>query len=187
MKRLIIFDCFGVIFEEVAPPFIKKYLPEKEAEELKEKLFVPADKGQVSYEELLDNMAEALKLERAEMVEHWNSLFRVQTEIIPFIEKLKEKNTVALLSNAPTGVVERLFKEHNLERFFDKMVVSSAVGMVKPDFEIYEYCVSLFSETFDEVYMIDDNFSNLERLHQIGIKAVHYKGTESLEELINFE
>lgn len=181
MKKLIIFDCFGVIFDEVAPPFIRKYLPEKEAAELKEKLFVPADRGEISYEQLLENMAEALGLEKEEMIMQWNSLFRLREEIVPYIERLKEKNKIALLSNAPEGVVEKLFKKHDLERLFDKMVISSQIRMAKPDNEIYQYCVSLFEENFEEIYMIDDNLKNLEKLSEIGIKPIHYKGTESLK------
>ena len=84
-KRLIIFDCFGVIFDEVAPVFIKKYLPLKEAEVLKEKLFVPADMGEVTYDELLSNMAEALKLDKEAMIKEWEELFRVKDELPPFI------------------------------------------------------------------------------------------------------
>ena len=44
-NKLVIFDCFGVIFEEVAPTFLKKFLAEDKALIIKEELFVPADLG----------------------------------------------------------------------------------------------------------------------------------------------
>ena len=42
-NKLVIFDCFGVIMGDVAPVFLKKFLPDEVAKPLKEKLFVPAD------------------------------------------------------------------------------------------------------------------------------------------------
>ena len=55
-ETLVIFDCFGVIMNEVAPVFLKKFLSADKADTIKEELFVPADMGQVTYDELLQNM-----------------------------------------------------------------------------------------------------------------------------------
>ena len=56
-NKLVIFDCFGVIMGEVAPVFLRKHLAKEVADPLKEKLFVPADLGLVTYDELMTNMA----------------------------------------------------------------------------------------------------------------------------------
>ena len=52
-NRLIIFDCFGVIFEEVAPVFLRRHLPPEKADKIKDKLFIPADLGLITHDELL--------------------------------------------------------------------------------------------------------------------------------------
>ena len=193
--KLIIFDCFGVIFEEVAPTFlrkflaedkalIKKYLPAEEADILKEKLFVPADLGEVTYDELLTNMAEALKLDREEMIKEWNAMFILRESIIPIIKALGEKHDVILLSNAPLGVVEGAFEKHGLTPLFKKMFISCNLGLAKPDKAIYQHCVSEMGKAYDEIYMIDDNWSNLEHLPEIGITPVHFKGDDSVLEML---
>ena len=61
-NRLIIFDCFGVIFEEVAHVFLKRHLPTETVDEIKDKLFVPADLGLVTHEELLSAGGEYSRL-----------------------------------------------------------------------------------------------------------------------------
>lgn len=179
-NRLIIFDCFGVIFGEVAPVFLRKHLPKEEAAIVKEKLFRPADLGIVTYDELLDNMAKELCLNKDEMIKEWNETFHLNEKIVPVIEALGKTADIALLSNAPLGLVERLFEHYGLTKLFDKMFVSSNLKMAKPDLEIYRYCVSQFEKDYDEVFMIDDNTGNLEHLHEIGITAVHYTDVESL-------
>ena len=179
-KRLIIFDCFGVIFDEVAPVFIKKYLPEKEAEILKEELFVPADMGEVTYDELLTNMANALKLDKEEMTKEWEALFRLREEMVDIIRKLSENADICLLSNAPLGVIETQFEKYNLIPLFDKIFVSCNLKMAKPDPKIYLHCVSSFNKVYEEIYMIDDNWGNLQHLPEIGITPIHFKSPESL-------
>ena len=182
-NNLVIFDCFGVIMGDVAPVFLRKYLAKEVADPLKEKLFVPADLGLVTYDELLSNMAQALSLDKAEMTAEWEKLFVLQHEIVPVIRKLREKYDIALLSNAPLGVVEGILDRYALWDLFDKTVISCNVKMAKPDNEIYKYCVSLFDKQYEKVYMIDDNISNLEHLPTIGITPIHYSSVEDLEVL----
>lgn len=183
-NRLIIFDCFGVIFDEVAPVFIKKYISGKEADSLKEKLFVPADLGEVTYEELLTNMAEALKLDKEEMTKEWEGLFRPKEETVAFIKRLQGKADIALLSNAPLGVIETQFEKHSLSPLFQKIFVSCNLKMTKPDPKLYLHVVSSFNKVYEEIYMIDDSMANLRYLPEIGITPVHFRSVKDLEFLL---
>lgn len=177
---LVIFDCFGVIMNEVAPVFLKKHLPADKASVIKEKLFVPADMGQVTYDELLSNMAKVLGMTKEEMMPEWEAMFSLREEIVPEIRKLREKADIALLSNAPLGVVEGILDRFALWELFDKTVISCNVKMAKPDVEIYKYCVSLFDKKYDKIYMVDDNAVNLEHLPSIGITPILYRNVEDL-------
>ena len=132
-NTLIIFDCFGVIFEDIAPPFLRKHLPEGEADCIKEKLFNPADLGEVSYGELLKNMSEALSMDYEKMVEEWNSMFILKKDTVDYIRKIKDKADVVLLSNAPESVVENLFEKHGIEDLFLELFVSYKLGIAKLD------------------------------------------------------
>ena len=183
-EKLIIFDCFGVIFEEVAPIFLKKFLAEDKALTIKDELFVPADLGKITYDELLTNMARVLKVDKDKMIEEWNSMFILRESILPVIKALGEKHDVILLSNAPFGVVEGAFEKHGITSLFKKMFISCNLGLAKPDKAIYLHCVNKMGKSYDEIYMIDDNWSNLEHLPEIGITPIHYKGDDSVLEAL---
>ena len=178
---LVIFDCFGVIMNEVAPVFLRKHLPKEKADILKEELFVPADMGLVTYDELLGNMAKALGMTKEEMIPEWESLFVLREEIVPAIKKLRSIADIALLSNAPLGVVEGILDRFALWDLFDRTVISCNVKMAKPDEKIYKHCISLFDKEYDRIYMIDDNLVNLEHLPSIGITPIHYRNVEDLD------
>ncbi len=179
-NRLIIFDCFGVIFDEIAPVFFRNHFEAETAARLKDKFFVPADRGEITREELFDLMSAELGMKKEDILSEWEKLICLRTYMVPVIEKLGETADIALLSNAPTGFVEKLFEENNLTRLFDKIFVSSALKMAKPDAEIYLHCVSSFDKEYDEIFMIDDSVKNLEKLPEIGITPVLFTDVDSM-------
>lgn len=179
-NRLIIFDCFGVIFEEIAPPFFRNHFEEETAAILKEKYFVPADLGEITRDELFDRMSSELNMKKENILREWDELTRFRPYMVPIIEKLRETADIALLSNAPLGFVEEIFEKNNITRLFDKMFVSANLKMAKPDPAIYLHCVKSFGKKYDEIFMIDDNAKNLEKLHEIGITPVLFTDAESM-------
>lgn len=180
-KRLIIFDCFGVIFGEVAPVFFRNHFPPEEAAVLKEKYFIPADLGLVNFDKLFDDIAAELGMEKDEVLTEWNSIIHLNEEIIPVIKELKKDSDVILLSNAVESFVEGLFEKYSLTVLFDKIFISCYLKMAKPDPAIYQYAVSQMNKEYDEIYMIDDNIANVENLHEIGINGIQYKDITSLD------
>ena len=182
-NRLIIFDCFGVVFGEVAPVFFRRHFDPEEAAVLKEKFFIPADLGLVTYDELFDSISEELGINKDDALTEWNSIIHLNEEIIPVIKELKKSADVILLSNAVEGFVERIFEEHKITDLFDKIFISCYLKMAKPDPAIYQYAVSQMNKEYDEIYMIDDNIKNVENLHEIGITGIQYKNIESLDVL----
>lgn len=179
-NRLIIFDCFGVIFDEIAPVFFNKYLPAEQAAIIKEKIFVPADLGLIPYEQIFEEIAKELNMPKEDILTEWEELIHLNEAIVPVIKKLGKTADLALLSNAPQGFVEKIFEEHKLSPLFDKIFVSCNLKMSKPDPEIYRYCVSQFGKNYEKIYMIDDNIKNLEHLPDLGITPVLFKDIDSM-------
>lgn len=178
-KTLIIFDCFGVITSEIAPPwFLSKY-PEEEAKALKNKYFGKADRGEKTISQLIDELSVGLNIKRDTIIKEWTEIFSVNYELIDYIRKLKKDYYIALLSNAPEGLVEAILEKYNLYDLFDKAFISSAYKMAKPDKEFYMLCVNSFDK-MDKIYMIDDNDKNLENLDLLGIKAIKYISNDEL-------
>lgn len=179
-NRLIIFDCFGVIFEEIAPPFFRNHFEEETAAILKEKYFVPADLGEITRDELFNRMSSELGMKKEDILSEWDELTRFRPYMAEIIEKLGETADIALLSNAPLGFVEEIFEKNNLTRLFDKMFISANLKMAKPDEKFYLHCVNSFGKKYDEIFMIDDSPKNLEHLKEIGITPILFTDAESM-------
>ena len=179
-NKLIIFDCFGVIFDEIAPVFFNRYLPEDKAADVKEKIFVPADLGMIPYEQIFEEISKELNMDKNSVIEEWESLIQLNNDMVAVIKKLGECADIALLSNAPLGFVEKIFDKYSLNSLFDKIFISCNIKMAKPDIEIYKYCISQFNKDYDKIYMIDDNIKNLEHLPSIGIIPIHFIDIEHM-------
>lgn len=180
-NKLIIFDCFGVIFDDVAPAFLEKYLPKEKALILKDKLFTPADLGKITYDYLLSNLARELGLTKEQTVNEWNNMLVLNSDIIPYFEKFQKDYDIALLSNAPSSLVESLFEKHNLNQYFDKVFISYKYRIIKPQKEFYLLCVNSFNKKYNKIYMTDDNVKNLENLESIGITPILFENVKSLD------
>ena len=182
-NKLVIFDCFGVIFDEVASRFFRMHFDEETARVLKDKFFVPADLGEITCEELFSGMAQELGMKKEDILEEWNQLINIRPYMIKEIENIREKADVALLSNAPLGFVEKLFEENGITHLFDKIFISCNLKMAKPDPAIYLHCIASFNKEYEEIYMIDDSLFNVENLGEIGIIGVHFKDVSSLQQI----
>ncbi len=184
-NELIIFDFFGVICGEIAPYVFENHFDKQTAVRLKQELFVPADCGDVTMDALFDKMSSIMNISRADLEKEWNSYIIIDNELVQYIKKLHENYSIALLSNAPLGVVEGLLEEFGLGGLFDKVIVSSAVKIAKPNIEVYKLCVSSFGRKFDKIYMVDDNVANLQPVAELGITPIHYKTIDDLKKIFD--
>lgn len=92
MNTLIIFDCFGVIFDEIAPVFFSRYLPDEQAAKVKDKIFIPADLGELEYEQIFEKISQEMHMDKEDIKKEWEDLIRLREEMIPVIEGLREKS-----------------------------------------------------------------------------------------------
>lgn len=180
MKNLLIFDCFGVICSEIAPVWFVRHFEESEAKRLKAHYFAGADRGDTDIETLIHRLAVGLGFDADEIRREWGEIFSLNRSLLEFIRKLRNANHVVLLSNAPEGLVERIFDHFDLWKEFDRVYISSHYRMAKPDRAFYQLCLDAFRGQYDRAFMIDDNLANLEGLEEIGITPIRFTSNAAL-------
>jgi len=73
-------------------------------------------------------------------------------------------------------------RKYDFLSWFEDIVVSGEIGIVKPDKRIYEYAVERFKlNTPETAVFIDDRLENIEAAAEFGIKGIHYKNPQQLE------
>ena len=72
--------------------------------------------------------------------------------------------------------------KHNIFDLFDDMVISGAVGFVKPEPEIYQIMLDKIGRPAQECLFIDDSLPNIQQANKIGFATIHFQSPTQLEE-----
>ena len=103
--------------------------------------------------------------------------------LMPYAGELLEYCTsrhlpMTIISNGFTEVQYRKLRNSNIEQYFTHVVLSEAVGALKPSREIFEYALKLNNARADETLMIGDSFdADILGAVGAGIDAVYLNNT----------
>ena len=107
-----------------------------------------------------------------EFVYDWDKPLYPVRDMAPLVRELKEKGYgIYLLSNAASRQHE-YWPRIPASRFFDGTLISAAVGLVKPQPEIFRLLCETFSLKADECVFIDDAINNAEGAFLCGMHPI---------------
>ena len=84
-----------------------------------------------------------------------------------------------MISNVGRGFLERMFTDKPAEYYFDTIVLSSDVNLVKPDRRIYELTAVRLNLDSSECVFIDDLEPNVRGAEKAGMKALQYRSFDT--------
>jgi putative hydrolase of the HAD superfamily len=80
----------------------------------------------------------------------------------------------AFLSNGVAEIMARIRQDRPLERWFDAVVVSCELGVVKPDAEIFRICLDRLGTPPDRTLFVDDRRENTDGAAALGIVTLTF-------------
>ena len=182
MIKTVFFDFFGVVSSEITPFWFAERYEEEEAKRLKDKYMTPADLGEVSLSGILGQLSALDGTTPEDLLADFMSRAVPNRELLSIISSLKENYKVVLLSNALPEMLHMILARDDLYKYFDKMVISGEIRMIKPNRDIFEYALSIANCSAEDAVFIDDNPKNVSAAKEIGIHALRF---ESLEKLVS--
>lgn len=120
----------------------------------------------------------------------WNQLLiGYKKSRLDFVEDLKSKYTVILLSNTNQVHYEYFTQQYlrefqtqkPLEALFHRAFFSHLCGMRKPDAEFYRYALNEMKINPREAVFIDDTPHNLQPASELGIHAIHHDSAQEID------
>ena len=179
--KTIIFEFFGVICSEIAPSWFEKYFSQEDAVALKEKYCQPADIGAITEKEFFDTLASLINSTPDSVRKEFFSYVKIDKNMVLFIGSIKNRFKIVLGSNAPSGFLYKILRENNLEKLFDEIIVSSEIGLAKPDPLFFEKIFEILKENPENILFFDDNPINVKAAQKLGIKSYLFKGIEDVD------
>lgn len=92
-------------------------------------------------------------------------------DAIKVIPKLKEKYKLGIVSDAWPSLLD-VYANKNLDGYFDCIVISSILGVTKPNPKMYQIALNELNLSPHEVIFIDDNLQNCKGAMKLGIKSI---------------
>ncbi|MEW6103297.1 MAG: HAD-IA family hydrolase [bacterium] len=182
MKRWIVFDAMGVIFEvgddtnDLLVPFVQQR--HKVSKERINELYIEASLGRITSERFWNEVGLGTYYP-AIQTEYLDTCLTLDREFPIVVERLAARYFLGLLSNDVGEWSVYLMKKHSLE-FFDVVVVSGFVGYRKPDLKIYEIFLQEAKATAGSCVFVDDRHKNLRTAKTLGFKTIHFERTPEL-------
>lgn len=101
--------------------------------------------------------------------------FIVPKEKIKIVKKLKKNYKIGILSNGVKGWIEKGLKKYKIKNLFDSIIISSEIGVRKPDAEIYYAALkSLSIKPEETIFVSDELCDDLVAAKGCGIKTIWY-------------
>lgn len=185
MKRALIFDFGGVLMKTV--DYMPRHawddrlaLPHGSVEKAihNETSWRDAQTGVITLETYWQDVANQLELSDDDvksLAEDFYSGDQLDLLLIDFIRQQRDAGvSVALLSNDAEGLLRPKLKKLNIATLFDPIVISSEIGVMKPEPDAYKAVLSQLGRPPVETIFIDDRPENVEAANALGIHGVHY-------------
>ncbi len=187
MIRAIIFDCFGVLYPDTFWTMAHRHLGadlDGKEQELHD-LVRNVDLGHITRDELWGEFGAFVGATKDEVYAELEGFGGLDSQLLEFIEERKSTYKIGMISNVGVGFIERMFVDKPASYYFDEIVLSSEVGLVKPDKRIYEMCASRLGVALTECVFIDDLVKNTAGAEQAGMQAIQYKSFPQFVEEFN--
>ena len=146
------------------------------------------ERGEISDAEFFASLRVSLGIEvtDAQFLEGWNAIFAgPMPEIEPLLARAARSLPLYAFSNT-----NRAHVAHFLPYFadvlghFQKLFLSSTIGLRKPDAEAYDHVVKEIGVPARRIVFFDDSADNIEGARARGLIAVHVTSTRDIAEAL---
>jgi glucose-1-phosphatase len=141
------------------------------------------ERGQISPKVFHARISERLgvSIPFKDFVAIWNDIFWLDEGSCAIARRLKKDYRLFLLSNISRLHYEYIVKKFDILKIFDEIIVSFAVGAIKPEKRIFEDAVRRAGGDKSAVLYIDDRDDLIKEAAAFGIESIRYEGSERLE------
>ena len=177
MIKAIIFDYFGVITSD---NFWQNIGDDVNEAGNFHQLVDEVNSGALSWQAYIEDMARELhKTPQAVLALYKQE--RINLDVLDYIKQLHGQFKTALLTNASYEFLKPVIKSMKLDRLFDAIVISSRLGIIKPNPDILDYTLNQLKIDRSEAIFIDDSSFNIAAARQLGIKSILYNSFDQLQ------
>ena len=179
MIKAILFD----FFDTIAADFYRVWLERNHYSRTGEFLDVAqaVDRGDISLNEWYARLSKLSGQPADTIRQEFETKTQLNDSMIELIDQLRDGYQIGLVTNSPQGLVRKILQINNIERYFDEIVISGEIGLIKPDPKIFKVALKKLNLSATEVVFVDDLENYLEGAKQAGIPGILFTDIDQLK------
>ena len=193
MLKAIIFDVGGVLIRTQSRAGREKWATRlgMDSWELENFIFSgpsgrQAQLGQKTFDAHWQWLAKHFGLDKFGLTEMRQDFFAGDVMNEPLVEQVKQLRqagySTGILSNFADDARPRWTDVFPFINYFDEIIISSEVGLMKPDPKIYHLALESAGVKPEEALFIDDFIENIEGAQQVGMQTIHFIDPEVVQQ-----
>lgn len=135
--------------------------------------------GRADSNKIWEFVAETLSIDKEGLHEFKKNFWKgdqLDHEVLNFLQECRVDYITALLTNAWKHARKTLANEYSIKegKTVDHILISSELGVAKPDPEIYRILAETLACDYGEILFVDDFIENIRSASALGIETIHY-------------
>lgn len=144
-----------------------------------------AQLGQMSSEAHWRGLGRHFGLDEAGITELRRDFFSgdaLDESLVAYIQQLRQAGyRTGLLSNASDEARRLLTEVYPIIDYFDGVIISAEVGLMKPDPQIYQLAAQSLGVKVEQALFVDDFWKNIEGAWSVGMQALHFDNPANVQ------
>lgn len=180
--RAIIFDCFGVLYDDAFKQFVEHYVAEDSIKprQYYYDLSLATDRGLITDADFYAELTALSGQPAADIRRRMHDITVLNDDVVAVVMALKPHYRIGMVSNAQRNLLDEFISNHNLGSHFDMVLASSETPYVKPQREIFEIAAERLEVSLPEIIFIDDSPRNTSAAAAYGLQAITYRHARQL-------
>ncbi len=180
MIKSIIFDCFGVVYEDAFDRVYRSFGGNPVSDRpFIAQVFHDSNSGKIPASG--PKIAEHLGISFEQWKQASVGVGNIDYAVLSYTTELRKNYKVAMLSNVSSAGLEAHMDVSVLQKYFDPIIESAKIGFAKPEARAYEIAAEMIGVRLDECVLIDDRENYCEGAAHVGMKTIVYTDLQSLK------
>jgi len=186
MKKLYIFDCYGVVINEVGDDWLDRHHVSNDIYKKWRKIADEGDVGNIDENELSIKSGELINQKPEDFKNEWHKSVKKNLDVVQTIKGLRKSGAKVVMLSNTSSFVNDFLKKVDVDNIWDEKFFSYEIGIKKPDPRIFLYVLNKMKVEAKNACFIDDNEVNTKAAENLGIDSIIYpskKFSEILQDL----